>query len=242
LKEMPPVLTREDFITVYKLEGDGTNPHRIKKDEVKEDSVSDLFGRRCGKQGRAGYRWADCKNPRVLGRVKHLHPILYQHAHDAMPPFLKIKFAQGIAMEENGKKVDWAGFGQETNQTQCSRIEGLRKKLVHCKNAGLEVSKDSWKKVKVEKGKASDSRMVNSDLVMVCLGSCYIRLGFRSPSISGLIASKTPLQAVALVDFCHLSLYCFHCSVLKLMLNCINSSLIIACGWQFVARFRSVCI
>jgi hypothetical protein len=49
LKEMLPVLTREDFITVYKLEGDGTNPHKIKKDEVKEDSVSDLFGRRCGK-------------------------------------------------------------------------------------------------------------------------------------------------------------------------------------------------
>ena len=143
LREMPPVLTRKDFITEYKLEGDGTNLHRIKKDEVKEDLVVELFGRRCGKQGRAGYRWADCKNPRVLGRVKHLHPILYQHAHDAMPPFLKIKFAQGIAMEENGKKVDWAGFGQETNQIQCSRIEGLQKKLVHCKNAGLEVSKDS---------------------------------------------------------------------------------------------------
>jgi hypothetical protein len=158
LKEMLLVLTREDFITIYKLEGDGTNPHKIKKDEMKEDLVSALFGRRYGKQGRASYRWADCKNPLVLGRVKHLHPILYQHSEDSMLPFLKIKFGQGIAMEENGRKVDWAGFGQETNQTQHSRIEGLWKKPLHCRNVGLEVSKDSWKKVKVEKGKASDSR------------------------------------------------------------------------------------
>jgi hypothetical protein len=49
LKKMPPVLTWEDFISIYKLEGDGTNPHKIKKDEVNEDSVSALFGRCCGK-------------------------------------------------------------------------------------------------------------------------------------------------------------------------------------------------
>jgi hypothetical protein len=51
--------------------------------------------------------------------------------------------------------VDWDAFGQETNNTQRSRIEGMRQKLHHYKNKGLEVSRDAWRKVKVEKGTPS---------------------------------------------------------------------------------------
>jgi hypothetical protein len=48
--------------------------------------------------------------------------------------------------------MDWAIFGQKIINTQRSKIEGMKQKLHHCKSIGLEVSKDTWRKVKVEKG------------------------------------------------------------------------------------------
>lgn len=162
LKEMPPLLMREDFIEQYKLEFEGINPHRLRREDENEEWVSMLFGKRRGKAGRAGYRWADCKERVVVDRIKLLHPILYQHDADSIPPFIKIKFAHGIAIEHNGKPIDWAAFGQVTNNTQRTRIANQRKKLLLCKEKGLEVSKDTWKKVKVEKSGPSVSRKVIS--------------------------------------------------------------------------------
>jgi hypothetical protein len=167
LKEMPPVLMREDFIDVYKLECEGINPHRLRREDEKEEWMHQLFGKRHGKVGRAGYRWADCKDRVVVDRIKVLHPILYQHDNDSIPPFIKIKFAHGIALECNGRKVDWAAFGQVTNNTQRTRIANQRKKLLFCKEKGLEVSKDTWKKVKVEKSGPSVFRKVIS--ISTCL-------------------------------------------------------------------------
>lgn len=54
LKEPPPVLHIEDFVHTFQLEGAGQNPHRCKKGEVPEELVGSLFGRQCGKDGRAG--------------------------------------------------------------------------------------------------------------------------------------------------------------------------------------------
>lgn len=104
LKEPPPVLHIEDFKNTFQIEGTGQNPHRFKKGEVPEELVSSLFGRRCGKGGRAGYKWQDCTDKGVVARVRFLHPIVYQHDKDTMPSFLKIKFAQGIALEHGEGK------------------------------------------------------------------------------------------------------------------------------------------
>lgn len=51
--------------------------------------------------------------------------------------------------------MDWDAFDQETNNIQRIWIEGMRKKLHHCKNKGPEVLGDTWRKVKVEKGTTS---------------------------------------------------------------------------------------
>lgn len=164
LKEPPPVLHIEDFVNTYGLEGTGQNPHRLKKGEVPEEAVTELFGRRCGKGGRAGYKWQDCTNKEVLARVKHLHPIVYQHDRDIMPSFLKIKFAQGIALEHlNGRgKVNWAAYGQETNNTQRQRWDTQRARLMICKMKGVEVTKNAFKKVKLERGFAPGNLMGGS--------------------------------------------------------------------------------
>lgn len=154
LKEPPSALHIEDFVNAFGLEGTGINPHRFKKGEVPDEIVTELFGRRCGKGGRAGYKWQDCTDKAVLARVKHLHPIVYQHDQDTMPSFLKIKFAQGIALEHvNGRgTVNWAAYGQETNHTQRVRWDTHRAKLMLCKQKGVDVKKDAFKKVKLEKG------------------------------------------------------------------------------------------
>lgn len=88
--------------------------------------------------------------------MKYLHPIVYQHDKDQMPSFLKIKFAQGIALEyaEGVGMVNWAAYGQETNHTQRQRWDTQRAKLLFCKQKGLEVTRDALKKVKLEKGAA----------------------------------------------------------------------------------------
>lgn len=154
LREPPAVLHIEDFVNTFELEGTGQNPHRFKKGEIPEEMVTQLFGRRCGKGGRAGYKWQDCTDKVVLARVKHLHPIVYQHDRESMPSFLKIKFAQGIALEHamGRGKVNWAAYGQETNHTQRQRWDTQRAKLMLCKLKGVEVTKDAFKKVKLEKG------------------------------------------------------------------------------------------
>lgn len=157
LKEPPPVLHIDDFKNTFSIEGTGQNPHRFKKGEVSEELVVGLFGRRCGKGGRAGYKWQDCTDKGVLARVKYLHPIVYQHDKDTMPSFIKIKFAQGIALEHvSGRgKVNWAAYGQETNHTQRQRWDTQRAKLLLCKQKGVEVTRDAFKKVKLEKGVAA---------------------------------------------------------------------------------------
>jgi hypothetical protein len=66
---MPPLLKHALFVQSYGLEGDGINPYRFKKDEVDEQLVIALFGRPCGKGGRVGYRWNDCKNVEVVERI-----------------------------------------------------------------------------------------------------------------------------------------------------------------------------
>lgn len=175
LKEPPAVLHIEDFVNSFELEGTGVNPHRFKKGEVSEEAVAGLFGRRCGKGGRAGYKWQDCTDKGVLATVKHLHPIVYQHDRDSMPSFLKIKFAQGITLEhmEGRGTVNWAAYGQETNHTQRARWDTQRAKLMHCKLKGEEVTKDAFKKVKLEKGfspgllRGGSSRRVSFILLML---------------------------------------------------------------------------
>jgi hypothetical protein len=74
LKEMPPLLMREDFIDMYKLECEGINPHRLRREDEKEEWVYKLFGKRHGKSRRVGYRWADCKDRVVLDRIYFIAP------------------------------------------------------------------------------------------------------------------------------------------------------------------------
>jgi hypothetical protein len=86
---------------------------------------------------------------------------------------LKIKFAQGIALEHlKGKDaIDWAAFGQKTNNMRRFKIEGMKQKLHHCKNKRLEVSWNAWRKMKVKKstpsglGGATHSKWVNCSTV-----------------------------------------------------------------------------
>lgn len=123
LKVLPAVLHMEDFVNTFALGSTGQTTHRPKKGEVFEEVGAEYFGKdygKGGKGGRAGYKWQDCTNKAVLVRVKHLHPIVYQHDRDNMPSLLRIKFAHGIAFEHvNGRrKVNWAVYKQETNHTQ----------------------------------------------------------------------------------------------------------------------------
>jgi hypothetical protein len=72
LRDIPSLLRHVDFVESYGLEGTGVNPHRFKEDEIEEHLVNALFKRHCGKGGRVGYCWNDCKNLEVLARAKFL--------------------------------------------------------------------------------------------------------------------------------------------------------------------------
>ena len=171
LRQAVPELLVRDFVEKWGLENVGVNPHRFGMKEVPEDLVFGLFGKRCGKNGRAGYRWQDVKNKEVMARVRELHPILYSHDPRAMPSHVKVHFARGIAWEnqEGRGSVDWAAFGEETNKTHRSMRNGVRDKLVYAKNKGGELTKEEFKKLKVDKGllRGGESKKVMDSIVLV---------------------------------------------------------------------------
>ena len=41
----------------------------------------------------------NCKVLEVVARMKFLHPILYQHGVGKIPNTIKVKFAEGVALE-----------------------------------------------------------------------------------------------------------------------------------------------
>lgn len=95
-KPPPNTLLVEDWIKIHGLEGTGENPKRWGTRLKNEEDMKKIFGL---KRLQNGYKWKDTANPKVLARVKHLHPIIYQHDPKDMSCVLKIKFAEGIQHE-----------------------------------------------------------------------------------------------------------------------------------------------
>ena len=163
LKQPPRALTREDFQREYPtLASDGDNPHRFQKERVSPTLLKELFGEPYGDGGRQGYGWAGCKDEWVVKRIQYLHPILYQHPPSEIPPYLKIHFAEGVAVEfDDGKgKVDWCAFGADKRQVNryeesVQKLLTLRKTLEGDKP--LEVWGREWAKIKLEPGVHGES-------------------------------------------------------------------------------------
>lgn len=81
----------------------------------------------------------DCKVKEVSDRVKHLHPILYQHSKNAIPRNITCQFAQGIVYEHFLKKeVNWAKFGQQTNNLQRERYQSDMAKIEWARSQGMK--------------------------------------------------------------------------------------------------------
>jgi len=151
LKLPPPKLSWQNFADQYGLCNDGTNPHRWKKDHrVPEEKMEELFGAALGPSGRHGYHWADCKVQKVVDRITHLHPIVYQHSKTKIPKLIANRFAWGIAYEYfEDKPVSWAMFAAGTNNTQQRTYLSDVTKINWCKQQGIKVTFKSWRGVNV---------------------------------------------------------------------------------------------
>ena len=105
-----------------------------------------------------------------------------------IPPYLKIHFAEGIAVEFNeGKgKVDWCAFGAETNKKKVNRYDQALRKL-HAPRKTLEGDKPvqkrgrEWQKIKVEPGEAGVSPASSSLVKTKVHGEAF----WRTKSILG---------------------------------------------------------
>jgi hypothetical protein len=160
LKRPPRPLKADDFAREYpKLPKDGDNPHRFWKGFVSPCMLKELFGEAYGDGGHQGYTWAGCKDPGVVKRIQYLHPILYQHPASEIPLYLKIHFAEGIALKyEKGKgHVNWCSFGANTNKRQINcyerdaqKLRALRKTIQGEKP--VEIRGREWRSIKVEPG------------------------------------------------------------------------------------------
>jgi hypothetical protein len=107
--------------------------------------------------GAPGVAWARCKDPGVVKTIQYLHPILYQHPVSEIPPYFKIHFAKGIALEYKKEKghVNWCSFGADTNKRQINcyerdvqKLRALRKTIQGEKP--VEVRGREWRSIKVE--------------------------------------------------------------------------------------------
>ena len=178
LKQPPKSMTRQNFKQQFpKLASEGENPHRFRKGRVNPASLQELFGEPYGEGGRQGYGWAHCKHQEVVARVQYLHPIVYQHSVSEIPPYLKIHFAEGIAVEFNeGKgKVDWCAFGADTNRRQVNRYEQSKQKLLALRKTlegdkPLVVRGRDWLKIKLEPGEGGGSPPSSSVLKREVVG------------------------------------------------------------------------
>lgn len=186
LKQPPRTLLKEDFSHEYpKLSSDGINPHKFRKGHVAPALLKELFGEPYGDGGRQGYGWAGCKDSGVVTRIQYLHPILYQHPLGETPPYLKIRFAEGVALEyEKGKgHVDWCSFGADTNKTQRERYERDVQKLMALRKTlegdkPLEVHGKEWRSIKVEPGVGGEERRTKLGLVKLGTVVVHSTLGW----------------------------------------------------------------
>ncbi|KAG0619907.1 hypothetical protein M758_4G174300 [Ceratodon purpureus] len=153
LKSPPDVLTWEDFRDRYDLEcgPNSINPHRCRKDKDISDKTMLEFGLKPeGVKGRGGYSWSDCKVREIVNRIKYLHPIVYQHGPEEIPRCVTKQFAVGVVLEYQKNLVNWALYGQETNNSQRRKYEQDLSKLQFAINTGAKVTKRTWRSLKVD--------------------------------------------------------------------------------------------
>ena len=92
-----------------------------------------------------------------MKKIQYLHPILYQHLPSEVPPYVKIHFVEGIALEYEKEKghVNWCAFGADTNKRQINRYERDVQKLmalwktINTKKL-LKVHGREWHAIRVE--------------------------------------------------------------------------------------------
>ena len=153
LKAPPDLLTWEDFRDRYNLEcsPNSINPHRCRKDkDISDKTMQELGFRPEGVKGRGGYSWSDCKVREIVNRIRYLHPIVYQHGPDEIPRSVTKQFAVGVVLEYQKNSVNWALYGQETNNSQRRKYEQDLSKLQFAINTGARVTKRTWRSLKVD--------------------------------------------------------------------------------------------
>lgn len=78
--------------------------HHFYKGTISAAMMKELFGDPYRNHGHQGYAWVGCKEVYVVRRIESLHPILDQHPHDLIPPYMKTRFPKGVAMESKKGK------------------------------------------------------------------------------------------------------------------------------------------
>jgi hypothetical protein len=85
-------------------------------------------------RGRSGYSFVDCHNDQVVDRIKEIYPIVYGKIDLPRNKPIGKEFARGIVVEiVKGKKVNWSGFGNETNTNQRSKRLSWMEKCIENK-------------------------------------------------------------------------------------------------------------
>jgi len=115
----------------YGLLSEGLNPHRIKNKDVQEVEIKEVFEEVWGK---SGYSFVDCHHVQMVDRIKEIYPIVYSKTNLSRSKLIGKEFARGIVVEiVKGKKVNWAGFGHETNTNQRSKWLSWMEKCIEKK-------------------------------------------------------------------------------------------------------------
>lgn len=153
LKSPPDLLTWKDFRDRYDLEcsPNSINPHRCRKDkDISDKQMQELWFRPEGVKGRGGYSWSYCKVREIVNRIKYVHPIVYQHGPDEIPRCVTKQFAVGVVLEYQKNAVNWALYGEETNNHQRRKYEQDLSKLQFAINTRAKVTKRTWRSLKVD--------------------------------------------------------------------------------------------
>ena len=117
---------RADFVKRYGLWHSGLNPNQVRVPrDITNEEVGSVFG---PSENKNGYCYLEYKDEKLIARIENLWMILQQKLVPASH-VISLAMARGITIEEK-KKMNWAAYGEWTNNEQFRRqLRGRRTQI-----------------------------------------------------------------------------------------------------------------
>jgi hypothetical protein len=138
------------------LSNDGQNQHRLKEHKhILTSEIENVFGKW---SNRTSYRYKECSDAALQEKIKKIWKLAYSKEKMPKSKIVATQFALGIVVEQMGRKISWAAFGEETNAIQRAKYQSRIKSTLA---GGFRDKKIGGSAGKVKTKQGSDCELEN---------------------------------------------------------------------------------